>query len=412
MPQKFTTRFKGVIDTTLRDGQQSPLLFDSQKYRFTLEDKKSLVNGLIQLGVRHLELFSPIVGKAEGKDFLALKQYIRTIQRDHVTLLAHVRCDERDIEQALAAGFDGLNIYIGIHKRAQQNSHGLSFTEVLAKTQQLLKKIRENNPKLYIRFSVEDFFRTPIDHVFRVYDMAQDYVQTFGMPDTVGTATPRQVTERVTALATRYPNHDIECHFHNDRGYALINSVTAVLSGASYIDTSIWGLAERSGITSLTGLLFNLFHEDPDYCKTFNLLLCYPINVLMGSILNLHVPAMEPVSLTNRTHTAGVHQKAVLNDTSVYEAHDLSNFGITKHELLLGPLSGWNLIYYYLREVKYYDVDPGQAKVIAQEFKSQTEKINRLYTPDALLSEVVSRHNIPPIVSQPQFLEQRLEHLP
>lgn len=407
-----TNRFKGIIDTTLRDGQQSPLLFDSQKYRFSLEDKKSLVNGLVQLGVRHLELFSPIVGKAEAIDFLALKQYIRTIERDHVALLAHVRCDERDIEQAVTAGFDGINVYIGIHERAQQSSHGLTLAEVLDKTKKLLQKTRSVYPDLYIRFSVEDFFRTSLEDVFRAYDIAKDYVQTFGMPDTVGTATPKTVTERLDALIQRYPNHDIECHFHNDRGYALINSVTAVLAGAAYIDTSIWGLAERSGITSLTGLLFNLFHENPEFCKQYNLLLCYPVNVLMGSLLRMHVPATEPVSLTNRTHTAGVHQKAVLNNSTMYEAHGLSHFGITRNELLLGPLSGWNLIYYYLREVKYYDVQPGQAKVIAQEFKSQTEKISRLYTPDALLSEIVSRHNIPAMMTKPKFLEQRLEHLP
>lgn len=407
-----THRFKGVIDTTLRDGQQSPLLFDSHKYRFSLEDKKALVNGLIQLGVRHIEMFSPIVGQAESTDFLGLKQYIRTVEKEPTHLLAHVRCDQRDIEQALAAGFDGLHLYIGVHDRAQQNSHGMALEEILAKTGSLLRQVRADYPELYLRFSVEDFFRTSVDRVCTVYDAVAEYVNTFGMPDTVGIATPARVRSGVLALRRRYPNHDIECHFHNDRGYSLINAVTAVQAGASFIDTSIWGLAERSGITSLTGLLFNLYQEHPEYCRSFNTLLCYPLNVLMGSILNLHVPATEPVSLTNRTHTAGVHQKAVLHDSSVYEAHDLSQFGVTKHELLLGPLSGWNLIYYYLREVKYYDVTPGQAKTIAQEFKSQSARINRLYTPDALLSDIVSAYSIPPIVSQHQYLNQRIEHLP
>jgi len=57
--------FKGIIDTTLREGQQSPLLFDSRKYRFDLEDKKNLVNALIRLGVSHIEFFSPrVIGKS------------------------------------------------------------------------------------------------------------------------------------------------------------------------------------------------------------------------------------------------------------------------------------------------------------------------------------------------------------
>jgi len=35
-------QFKGFIDTTFRDGQQSPLMFDSYKYRLTFDDKKIL----------------------------------------------------------------------------------------------------------------------------------------------------------------------------------------------------------------------------------------------------------------------------------------------------------------------------------------------------------------------------------
>ena len=38
-----------IVDTTFRDGQQSPLLFDTEKYRFTLEEKKVLMTCLLEL---------------------------------------------------------------------------------------------------------------------------------------------------------------------------------------------------------------------------------------------------------------------------------------------------------------------------------------------------------------------------
>ena len=186
-------------------------------------------------------------------------------------------------------------------------------------------------PHIYLRFSAEDSFRTPLEDMFRMYDKVHQLVNTFGMPDTVGIATPTIVAERIKALKERYPKVDLECHFHNDRGLSLINAITAVQSGASYIDTSIWGMAERSGITSVTGLLLNLYYEDKSLCKDYNLKICYPLNVLMGSILKLQVSPTEPTSITNRTHTAGVHQKAVLNNSYVYEAHDLKNFGVDKN---------------------------------------------------------------------------------
>lgn len=403
--------FKGFIDTTLRDGQQSPLMFDSQKYRFSFADKKALLDGLIQLGIRQFEFFSPVVSKAEKNDFLRLKKFIRQKTHGKVSLLAHVRCHSRDIAEAVRAGFDGLNIYMGIAERAQKYSYGYSFDKILKLIKEIIISVRLKYPHLYLRFSVEDCFRTPLTDTFRIYDTIYPYINTFGMPDTVGVATPQLVKHHVTALKKRYPKAMLECHFHNDRGMSLVNTITAIEAGATFVDTSIWGMAERSGITSLTGILLNLFFEHEKVCKKYHLEYCYPVNVLMGSILKLHVPYNEPVSLTNRTHTAGVHQKAVINHHGLYEAHDLQKFGVTRNQLLLGPLSGWNLIYYYLREIDYYDVTPDQAKSIAKTFKQQAHKITKRNRPEMLLQAVVKEYNLEKLPVKEQLMRERIENL-
>jgi len=403
--------FKGVIDTTFRDGQQSPLMFDAYKYRFTFEDKKNLIYGLIQLGVRNFEFFSPNVSKSEARDFNKIKQYVSTLNIPGIRFLAHCRCHPVDIEEAIKAGFDGLNLYIGMTQYAQQYSHGMKFTEIISHVKKIVETTRKFYPNLYLRFSAEDSFRTPLEDIFQIYDEIYESVDTFGMPDTVGVATPTIVEERLLAVKKRYPKADIECHFHNDRGYSLINSVTAVLNGASYIDTSIWGMAERSGITSVTGLLLNLFYEDKSLCRGYNLKLCYPLNVLMGSIIKLQVSPTEPVSITNRTHTAGVHQKAVLNNPYVYEAHDLKNFGVDKKQLFLGPLSGKNLIYYYLREIEYYDLTQEQATEIAKEFKSESAEMNKKNKPEAILKKIVEQYNLPKLLIKKEYLKNRVENL-
>ena len=403
--------FKGVIDTTFRDGQQSPLMFDAYKYRFTFEDKKNLIYGLIQLGVRNFEFFSPNVSKSEARDFNKIKQYVSTLNIPGIRFLAYCRCHPVDIEEAIKAGFDGLNLYISMTQYAQQYSHGMKFTEIISHVKKIVETTRKFYPNLYLRFSAEDSFRTPLEDIFQIYDEIYESVDTFGMPDTVGVATPTIVEERLLAVKKRYPKADIECHFHNDRGYSLINSVTAVLNGASYIDTSIWGMAERSGITSVTGLLLNLFYEDKSLCRGYNLKLCYPLNVLMGSIIKLQVSPTEPVSITNRTHTAGVHQKAVLNNPYVYEAHDLKNFGVDKKQLFLGPLSGKNLIYYYLREIEYYDLTQEQATEIAKEFKSESAEMNKKNKPEAILKKIVEQYNLPKLLIKKEYLKNRVENL-
>jgi homocitrate synthase len=97
----------------------------------------------------------------------------------------------------------------------------------------------------------------------------------------------------------------------------------------------------------------------------------YPLNVLVADKLRMLVSDKEPVSLTNRTHTAGIHQKAILNDPTTYEAHPLDRFGVTETEILLGPLSGWNVIHYFLKEIHYLEVDEETARRIAPVFKER-----------------------------------------
>ena len=54
---------------------------------------------------------------------------------------------------------------------------------------------------------------------------------------------------------------------------------------------------------------------------------------MIADKLKTLVPPKEPVSLTNRTHTAGVHQGAVLEDASTYEAHPLDLFGVSENAI-------------------------------------------------------------------------------
>lgn len=400
-----------IVDTTFRDGQQSPLLFDTEKYRFTLEEKKQLLAGLLELGVTHFEFFSPVVGTAEAQDVAELIAFAQSYSSQNLMLLAHCRCHPNDIAQALAIGCNGLNLYLGVSPLAQEHNAQRDLVQSIGLVREVLSQTRQQHPHLYIRFSAEDAFRTNPQDMFMLYDAVYPFVNTLGMPDTVGLAEPEDVTVLVRELRQRYPKVQLECHFHNDRGLALANVNAAVRAGVRYVDASIWGLAERSGISSVTGVLFNLSKRFPEIAQHYNLRLCYPLNVLMASILGTLVPYTEPVSLTNRTHTAGVHQKAVLNEKKVYEAHSLHEFGVDKNQLLLGPLSGWNLIYYYLKEVEALAISKDQAKHIAALFKSRTHEIGRSKKPEELLLEIAHAHGIAKLSLPQEVPTARLENL-
>jgi len=386
------SNFKGIIDTTLREGQQSPLFFDTFKYFFTLEEKKQILKGLLKLGIDMIEFFSPIVSQREANDFIKIKKYLRSISKKKILLLSHCRCREEDIKLSLSFGFNGLNVYMGLSDHAQK-VYGKNIKELVLQAEKLVSDIRKKYPKIYLRFSAEDAFRTPLENIFLVYDKIYKYVDTLGLPDTTGMATPETVKEKLKRLKRRYPKVNFECHFHNDRGFALINTLEAIKNGCQFADASILGLGERSGIASLTGLIFNLYHFNKDLVKNYKIDFCYPLNVLVASFLKIQVPFNEPVSLTNRTHVAGVHHYAILKEKISYEAQELEKFGVNKTQLLLGPLSGWHSIYYYLKEIEGYIISEEQAKLITQEFKKRVKDFKKL-TPHKILKSLCIKYSL------------------
>jgi homocitrate synthase len=391
-----------IIDTTLREGQQTSLLHDHYKYFFTRSDKEEILRALIIYGVKFVELFAPVVSAQERDDFAALKAIRDSLltQKGYTFLLAHVRCHPRDVESAIQAGADGLNFYIGTSPGARTFNHGRDLNTLVTEARALVEEVRRHHPHLILRFSGEDAFRTREADLFRVYDEIAPLVDRFGLPDTVGVATPSSVAQRVQALQARYPQMEFEGHFHDDRGFALVNALAAVRHGVRYVDTTVLGVGERSGITSLSALLFNLYVDpvgagrdghDYDKLEGYHLRGSYPLNVLVADKLKKLVPSKEPVSLTNRTHTAGVHQNAVLRDTSTYEAHPLDLFGVNESEILLGPLSGWNVIHYFLKEIRYYQLDEATAREIAAVFKERIYQLSPDISPEQVLTDIAEK---------------------
>ena len=70
---QYQPRALEIIDTTLRDGQQTSLLHDHHKYFFTRADKEEITRALIIYGVKFIELFAPLVSPQEREDWKALR---------------------------------------------------------------------------------------------------------------------------------------------------------------------------------------------------------------------------------------------------------------------------------------------------------------------------------------------------
>jgi homocitrate synthase len=389
----YIPRTLEIVDTTLREGAQTSLLHDYVKYAFSAPDKIEIVRALILYGVKFIELFSPIVHPKEREDLAAIRETRDALigQKGYTFLLSHVRCHPDDVGAAIDAGVDGLNLFFGTSIQAQRHSHGRNLKTIAGDASRLIEQIRKEHPNLILRFSGEDAFRTPYEELCRVYDPIVPLVDRLGVPDTVGIATPAAVQHRMPQLVARYPEAEWEAHFHDDRGFAMINALAAIREGVRYMNTTVLGIGERTGIPSLTALLFNLFIDGHQLVDGYCLAESYPLNVLVADKLHMLVNDKEPVSLTNRTHTAGIHQKAMLNDSSTYEAHPLDRFGVSEAEILLGPLSGWNVVRYFLKEIHYFEVDEVTARQITDRFKEQVLTSALLDKPSELLLSIARK---------------------
>jgi len=146
-----------------------------------------------------------------------------------------------------------------------------------------------------LRFG-EDSFRSDFAEILKLYSLVDRLgVNRVGIADTVGGATPLDVFEKIDTLR-KVVGCDIETHFHNDTGCAVANAYVALEAGATHIDTTVLGIGERNGITSLGGLVASLI-----YANRKNILSKYKIEKLsylehlVAEIVEVEIPFNNPL---------------------------------------------------------------------------------------------------------------------
>jgi homocitrate synthase len=177
------------------------------------------------------------------------------------------------------------NIAIGTSSYLMEHSHGKDLAYIATKAKAVIEYVKAYN--LEVRFSGEDSFRSDFNEILNLYSIVDRLgVDRVGIADTVGSATPREVYDKIDKLR-KIVNCDIETHFHNDTGCAVANAYCALEAGATHIDTTVLGIGERNGITSLSGLMTCLIVVDRQYIESK-----YKIDKLNG-IENLVAQAVE-----------------------------------------------------------------------------------------------------------------------
>ncbi len=313
-------RTLAILDSTLREGEQFVSAF------FTLEQRLQIARMLDALGVAFIEVPSPI---ASPETRCAVRELCALDLRSRI--VAHVRCAEADVEAALETPIYGINLFYGTSTELRSFSHGRRIDQMIADAVPLIRRIRAAGR--YVRFSAEDAFRSDLTDLLTIFDaVVEAGAQRIGLPDTVGIASPRQVENMLRLCSERYPGVGIEFHGHNDTGCAIANAVAAFEGGADCLDITVLGIGERNGITSLSGLISQLYIHYPELLVGLDLTQLATLDQFVADCLHLTIPFNSPITAPSAfTHRAGVHTKAVLQNPRAYEVLDPDDFGLVRH---------------------------------------------------------------------------------
>jgi len=308
--------FKGIIDSTLREG------FQFAKANFSLSEQRRIFSYLKDIGLDYVEVGNPVRNEIQEM-VLAL---IKSRKEKSARILCHIRNHERDVRKAVESAADGINILCTVDPE-RLTGMNVTYQEYGKRLCQNIEMAKKNS--LEVRVGVEDYFNQPLDRSFEVYRLAESLeAERISVADTLGKAMNWEVSKRIKELRRQF-SLDIEVHFHNDLGHAVSNAIVALQSGANWVSASLLGIGERTGITPLSSLLLNLYVLSPELTRKYNLALLTQAENYVSRICRIEMP---PHLMTNPAngfaHKAGIHLNALMR------------FGPHKYELLPPQLIG------------------------------------------------------------------------
>ena len=302
-----------IIDTTLREGAQA------SGSRFGVDESVEIARALISLGVDMIECGHPKISTMEMERVRAT-----VISCEAVPVLAHARARCEDIDAVKSTGAQWVGIFAGINSITKEHRINLKrpIESIISEAIIYAKKIG-----LRVRFTIEDSSRTPRSELLAGYRLALEAgADRVCFADTVGILCPWETERIIGNLARELSGSDLEVHFHDDRGLANANALSALRRGANWVSTSVNGIGERCGISDTITLLANL-----DALKWRPLQdgrrLLY-VSQLVQTHSRLVVDHWRPIIGKNAfTHVAKLHQRAILSDQRTYAWTPPENIG-------------------------------------------------------------------------------------
>lgn len=336
MPKK-AARYIEIMDTTLRDGEQT------SGVSFSASEKLTIAQILLtEVKVDRIEIASARVSEGEFDAVKKITQWAKSKGLlTKIEVLTFVD-GNISIDWMTKAGAKVMNLLTKgslnhlthqLKKTPQQH-----FTEIAAVIAAARKKGIECNVYL------EDWsngMRNSPEYVFKYLDfIATQKVKRIMLPDTLGILEPDEVADFLQQIIPRYPSLHFDFHGHNDYDLATANVLEAVKAGVHGIHLTINGMGERAGNAPLASAVAVLHDFMPTVKTGVVEKSLYQVSKLVETFSGFRVPVNKPVVGENVfTQTAGIHADGDKKNNLYYNDLMPERFG-RQRKYALGKTSG------------------------------------------------------------------------
>jgi hydroxymethylglutaryl-CoA lyase len=248
-----------ITEVVTRDGFQDESRF------VPIEHKRSLIHGLMDVGVASIEVTSFVHPKVVPQ-MRDAGELLASIERRPNVILSALVPNLKGAERALEAGADEMHLVLSAsesHNRANLNR---SVDESLVQLLEVCEFVRGQDSAVRLGAGIATSFACPfegrveLEQLLRVVDsLVGGGVELINLADTTGMTNPRDVRLTCEAVRERHPDLAIGLHLHNTRGMALANALAGLQVGIDRFDSSLGGIG---GCPFAPGATGNVSTED------------------------------------------------------------------------------------------------------------------------------------------------------
>lgn len=374
------TRKIDILDTTLRDGEQSP------GCSMNTQEKVIVARELLRMGVDVIEAGFPI---SSPGDFRAVSE-IGSMVGDKAVVAAFSRAVEKDIDSAAealkTAARPRIITGIGVSPVHMADKLHMSEDEVLACAVKAVKHAKSFVDD--VEFYAEDAGRANPEFLVRVVQAVVDAGTTVvSIPDTTGYCLPDEygaLVKRVCDEVEGIERVTVAVHAHNDLGLATALTLAGVRNGATQVECTINGLGERAGNTALEEVVMAIRMHGEQLGAHTDIVTreITRASRLVSRITGMNVQANKAIVGANAfAHSSGIHQDGVLKARATYEIIDPAEVGASGSDIILSARSGHAALRHRLQELGY-TFDDKEFEEVYQLFLEIADQKKEVYDED------------------------------